>query len=476
MNKIISAVILLSFVITGNTFSQQSIKVKARERMYNKDGTRSYAEWKEYETLTVESLKNSNKIKEPGYSKYGGRTDKKENATGFFHTAKSDGRWWLVDPEGNYFIHKGIVSVKPGTSNNQISAVKRIYGNNEKWLESTVHLLKSNGFNGTGNWSDTEQLRKSQSPPVYTHGFNFMSAYGKKRGGTFQQPGHTGYPNDLVFIFDPEFESFCYNEAMKAEKYKNDKNLLGYFSDNEMPFPEDALDRYLKLEKSDAGYRGALEWLNSFRKGKNEEGIITKQERDEFLRYMAERYFRIVSDAIKKYDPNHMYLGCRFHGGILNRKPVFEAAGKYMDAVSVNYYGVWTPNQSSLSNWSTWSGKPVIITEWYTKASDSGMKNESGAGWIVPTQKDRGLFYQNFVLALLKSKICVGWHWFKYQDNDPEDKNTDPSNKDSNKGIIDNNFNPYGELLMEMKKINLLTYGIIDYFDDAKMQVNTGGK
>ena len=30
-----------------------------------------------------------------------------------------------------------------------------------------------------------------------------MSSYGKKRGGTFQKPGHTGYPNDCIFVFDP---------------------------------------------------------------------------------------------------------------------------------------------------------------------------------------------------------------------------------------------------------------------------------
>ena len=59
------------------------------------------------------------------------------------------------------------------------------------------------------------------------------------------------------------------------------------------------------------------------------------------------------------------------------------------------------------------------------------MKNLTGAGWTVATQQERGWFYQNFTLALIESQVCVGWHWFKYKDNDPRDRTTDPSNRDA---------------------------------------------
>ena len=85
--------------------------------------------------------------------------------------------------------------------------------------------------------------------------------------------------------------------------------------------------------------------------------------------------------------------------------------------------------------------------------------------WIVQTQRDRGYFYQNFTIALLESKTCVGWHWFKYQDNDPNDKTSDPSNVDANKGIVNNAFVPYLPLLEEMNALNQHVYGIADYFD-----------
>ena len=82
--------------------------------------------------------------------------------------------------------------------------------------------------------------------------------------------------------------------------------------------------------------------------------------------------------------------------------------------------------------WAGQTGKPVLITEWYAKGADSGMANTGGAGWLVRTQQERGIFYQHFALGLLQSRDCVGWHWFRYADNDPNDKTVDPSNRSRN--------------------------------------------
>lgn len=83
----------------------------------------------------------------------------------------------------------------------------------------------------------------------------------------------------------------------------------------------------------------------------------------------------------------------------------------------------------------------------------------------MPTQLDRGYFYQNFTIELLKSKACVGWHWFTYQDNDPLDLTTDSSNRDSNKGIVNSKFEHYTPLLENMKMLNHHTYELIQYLD-----------
>lgn len=141
------------------------------------------------------------------------------------------------------------------------------------------------------------------------------------------------------------------------------------------------------------------------------------------------------------------------------------AAGRYCDVVTINYYGAWTPESGLMAQWSSWTGRPFIITEWYAMAYDSGLACTTGAGFRVATQADRGKFYQNYALKLLQTKNCVGFHWFKYLDNDPEATNRDASNIDGNKGIVNISFQPYTELTNRMRTVNINAYKLIEYFD-----------
>jgi hypothetical protein len=424
------------------------------------------AQWVAYPTRTLADLPDAAAIKpETGLSQYGGLASRREKATGFFHTAKVDGRWWLVDPDGCLFLHKGVTSVNLLRTPGAQTAWKKKFGSETNWVERTTSLLRENGFNGLGAWTDTEHMRTANPPLVYTRIWNFMSSYGKKRGGTFQQPGHTGYPGDCIFVFDPDFEKFCDEHAKPLAADKDDPWLLGHFSDNEMPLRPGALTDYLALPPSDPGHQAALKWLQARHGPAATAHDVQPADLPVFLEFVVDRYFRIVSRAIKKSDPNHLYLGSRFHGSDLRFPEIFRAAGPHLDVVSVNYYRAWTPDPERLAMWARESGKPVLITEWYAKGADSGLANTGGAGWLVKSQRERGLFYENFTLGLLQSKVCVGWHWFKYLDNDPADTKADPSNRDSNKGILSNRYERYQALLDSMKRINERAGGLVDYFD-----------
>jgi hypothetical protein len=422
--------------------------------------------WKPYPTRTLEDLPAAATRKpDSGLTPFGGQAARKTKATGFFYTTKLKGRWWLVDPSGGLFLHKGVASVSPLRVAGAQPVFAAKFGNPANWAVQTTALLRDNGFNGVGGWSDVESLEQAPAPLAGTRVWNFMSRYGRKRGGTFSQPGHTGYPRDCIFVFDPGFETFCNGLAQELVPGKNDPYLLGHFSDNELPFKLEALDNYLKLPEADAGHQAALVWLRSRHGAQAAARDITEPDRKAFLGVVVERYFRIVSQAIKRHDPNHLFLGSRFYGADLRYPEIFRAAGPYVDVVSVNYYHAWSPQADRMAMWEHESGKPALITEWYAKATDSGMANTGGAGWLVKTQGDRGRFYENFTLGLLESKVCVGWHWFKYADNDPTDKQADPSNQDSNKGILNNRYEPYQPLLTSMKHINECAYGLADYFD-----------
>jgi hypothetical protein len=421
--------------------------------------------WKDYPTRTLESLPAAATSKLDGaLSQYGGLAARKTKATGFFYPARIDGRWWLVDPEGCLFLSKAVNSVAMLQSQEARATCLERFGSETNWANRATALLRDARFNGTGSWSDIDRLRGAFPRLVYCRHSDFMGNYGRKRGGTYQQAGHLGYPNDCLFVFDPAFETFCDEYAKQLAADKDDPWLLGHFTDNELPFKLGMLTNYLKLPDAEPGCQAAQAWLKA-RRGENAgPKDVTAQDEQDFLAVVVDRYFRIVSGAIRRYDPNHLVLGSRFHGKALRLPEVVQAAGPYLDVISVNLYHVWTPDPNQLALWERLSGRPVLVTEWYAKGMDSGMANNTGAGWVVKTQKDRGQFYQNFTLALLESKACVGWHWFKYIDNDPNAVNADPSNLDSNKGILSNRYEPYLPLLEAMTQLNRRAYSLAQYF------------
>jgi hypothetical protein len=461
------------FIILGtiNGIAQNKNDVNS----YHQVAARANADsktWKTYSAKTVDKLPGFTMAKEPSLDIYGGWEINQSKATGFFRVEQKQDRWWIIDPFGNPFIHQGVAVFRAGSSEAQLAAMKSKYGTEQNWVDQESAFLRENGFNGVGAWSAADLIQTSKQPLVYTVIVNPMGNYKsdhlKKYGGKYEMAGWQGYRYDLAMVFDPEFDAYVEKAVAPIVKYANDKFLLGYFTDNELPWKNDALDRHLKyLGKEEAGYIAAKKWLDQ-RKGKDASlEDINEEDRLAFTGFYFETYIKKVASAIRKLDPNHLYLGCRFNQSAeeLNNPAIFKVAGKYMDIVSINHYRKWEPDQEILANWTKWSNKPFLITEWYTKGEDSGLPNRTGAGWNVPTQLDRGYFYQNFVIELLKSRACVGWHWFTYQDNDPLNLKTDPSNRDSNKGIVNSQFVPYQDLMKNMKQINTNSFQLIQYLD-----------
>lgn len=410
--------------------------------------------WNNYPTRTLEQLPSFlSGVQDGGASIYGGLLSVQTNATGFFRPLKINDRWWLIDPLGYRFLHQGIAVVSTINSTGAIAALTAKFTNSSNWAVATTALLRQNGFNGAGAWSDTTRIRQVPGPLVYTIIKNFLSTY----TATNTSPG---YPQ----VFDPTFAPFCQSYAQSFSSTQNDPYLLGYFSDNELSFSASMLTTWLALAPGNSSYDEAWRWLRERYGPGATAGQVTTQDRYDFLGHVWGRYYSVVNQAIKLRDPNHLYLGSRFFSSDKDRPEIFRAIGPHVDVISVNHYSQWTPDINRIRMWEQESGRPVIITEFYVKGEDSGMPNNTGAGWVVRTQNDRGLFYQNFILALLESKVCVGWHWFKYADNDP-DSNPDPSNIDSNKGIVSNRYEPYDDLLDDMLLINQRSQKLTEWFD-----------
>lgn len=404
-----------------------------------RDGT-----WRKTPVRTVAGLPRFQPLPRVPLSPYGGWARSRQKATGFFRTANIRGRWWLVDPDGCLFLSAGVCSVNDSMFAG--GTLRETFGGTRQWAKATGALLKSHGFNTLGCWSDWKAFRDTPHRMPYCPRWNFMSTYKNRRDPKY---GARGYPNQCMPVFDPAFETFCDEHAGQLADTKDDPWLLGHFSDNELPFRPDLLKYYLELPESDTGHQAARRWLESRRKSPDK---FTRQDTDGFLTYVAGRYYGIVAAAVKRYDPNHLYLGSRIHGRTIC-EPVFRGATD-VDVVSVNYYHRWSAEDERLRNWVTWSGRPFLVSEWYAMRLESADTQTDGAGFRVRSQRDRGLFYQNLVLGLLENPGCVGWHWFKYG-GDADG---------SQRGIVDRHFAAHQDMLDVMKGVNAQMYPLAVWF------------
>ena len=440
---------------------KDSIFIEAK--VWSRDSNRNivYSDWKKFPTATIENLNGFVKS-EDKLDEYGGFTTLKSTATGFFRTEKINNRWWVIDPVGNAFIVKAVNSIKIGTSPNNKIAFDSIYKTGDNWIFQTYQQLKNIGFNSSGSWSEVELIRYMNETRkthfVYTTQLNILSDFAK----TKEKKSSNGEMSVLAYIFDADFETFVKNKCSKLEAIKNDPNLLGHFSDNELAFQDNLIKKFASInDKRNPAYLFLKKWLNE----NNVDSLnYTKVQSEQFSAAVGNEYYKIVAVNLKKFDPNHMYIGSRIHAAVKDNTYFLNTMDKYVDIASINYYGFWNLSEKHKKLFSTQLTKPYFITEFYTKGEDSKMGNITGAGWLVKTQNDRGNHYQNFCLHLLKEANCVGWHWFKYQDNDPEDKLADPSNNDSNKGIVNTRYQAYNVLTDKMKQINEQVFGLIKYY------------
>ena len=390
----------------------------------------------------------------------------------------------MIDPLGHPLFTFAFNSVSFASTEKEKAGLKEKFGTEENWAKETKKLFEEMNVYGMTGSKDkfNEYLGENKMP--YFQSLSSISGYGKLKDMITSSGGSTSFRYNVMPVFDPNFEAYVDKKASKeVTARKDDPYLIGWFADNEIPVTLELLESYLTVDPSNEDYMysyyAAWEWFKQ-RHGENAKiEDITAKDKEDFREYVFDRYYGVVSNAIRKYDPNHMYMGSRLNGTARTSSGIFAAAGRYLDCITFNYYGTWTPRVADMENWYNWSGgKPFFVTEQYTKGMDAcektpGLTNESGAGWIVKTQEDRGNFYQNYVLGLLEYGTCIGFKWYKYSDNDPDGPQTDVSNLNSNKGIIDRDYDYHYPLVEKMKELNNNVFGLTEYFDNKN---NVGGQ
>lgn len=397
-------------------------------------------------------------------SKYGGRLDRQHEATGFFRVEKIGDRWWIIDPLGHPQIRKAVNS----TYRNGFEALTAErqaelgYDDVAVWAADSTAIARDYGFNAWGRWSTNDPLRATAEPLPYVNSLNMMTRFGRKLEITSPNPGNMAFEHSLIPSFHPDFPAHAREYAqLHVADTKDDPWLVGHFIDNELPVNRRALERALRLDPDDPVQRhtrvAAWDWLRNKYGPDASADMVTPADNRAFMGAVFDRYYAVAAEAIREVDPNHMILGSRLHGSGHKMQEIIEAAGRHCDIVSINLYGTWEPSATQMAMWERVGESPFIISEFYVRGEDSNLANDRGAGWIVPTQRERAIWYENFTLRLLESGKCVGWDYFKFRDG-----------IDTNTGLLRQDWRPYDAFVSPLRDAHAKVYTLVDAIDSLK--------
>ena len=366
---------------------------------------------------------------------------------------------------------------KKGRTFNFYSAnLERKYG--PEWLPKfrsfALDRLRAWGFNTIANWSDPALYDLKRVP--YTATIDLGGDYARVASGQ-------DYWGKMHDPFDPKFAAAVdKNIRDTVQRYRDDPWCLGYFIDNEISWGAGDSDRghyglaygtlaagkdspakqafveqlklhYDKVSQLNRAWGTTFSsWVALLNQPFKPEGALTPQMRQDFASYLkrfAQQYFNVVRDALRKYDPNHLYLGCRFAW----RTPeAVAAAAEYCDVVSFNIYR----SHVDAKEWEFTKtlNKPVIIGEFHFGALDRGIFHTGLVS--APNQQARAAMYRDYIHSVVDHPAFVGCAWFEYVDEPLTGRAYDGENY--NIGFVTITDTPYPEMVEAAKSVHAEAY------------------
>ena len=383
-------------------------------------------------------------------------------ATGRFRTEKVGGKWWLVDPDGRLFWSWGPVRVtpssamtplngnprtpktgaalpdrdcffedlpKPGDEYAQFyetcddllkpfylkrgetrwydfsaSNLRRKYGKDwfGRYSDICHRRLRSWGANTIANSSDLRICLQDRTP--YAERIECQSRPIEGSWGQwfkFRDP------------FDPSFKKGVSAALAAHGREAHDKWCIGFFIDNEIQWGSrhEDLARWTLWSPDDQPAKA--EFLKRLAaKGivydPNDRSSVPDEELRAFTDVIVEEYFKRTREAVKEFDANLLYLGCRFAGSA--RDWVIGPCAKYCDVVSYNIY------RDQIGDWRLPNGldAPVMIGEFHFGAWDRGLFGCSLRN--KGSQAGRAAALKEYVESALGNPQIVGVHWHQFSD------------------------------------------------------------
>lgn len=357
--------------------------------------------------------------------------------------------------------------VRPQVFNFFENNLRQKYG--PSWAEAYRARLyeraASWGINTMGNWSLRLYARDGKLPYV-------LQAY--SRGAPAIQ-GHHGIWQHFQDVFDPRFEKAVETYLKTTWPFAADDPMcIGIFVDNEhawggetalaeavlaSPAAQPAKQefrrrleaKYGPVEKLNAAWKTAYASYGAFLESTAlPDPQCAREDLAAFNDAIVERYFEGARNAVRRFAPQKLYLGCRFAGSPVPR--IVKTAARYCDVLSFNIYEYSVEDFRLPEN----LDKPVIIGEFHFGTIAGGHSYPGLQG--SASQSERGRDYRRYVEGALRNPLIVGVHYYRLIDQSPAGRSLD--NENIGFGFLDLCDTPYPEMVRAARETAAELYDI----------------
>lgn len=316
-------------------------------------------------------------------------------ATGFFHLERVRDRDYLITPEGQAFVALGLNHCSDETTGTPAGQ------------QTVLDNLRAWGFNA-GDYQPPEWMR-DRIP--HTHGITLAPI------AAWMTPAQFGFRD----VFDPIFLAELERTVRATcEPQRNNPLLIGYFF-TDVPrwgrTPPKAADESLIVEPAVA----VQNWISFFqtlppgvpgreRWEKWRREHAGKPDED-FLPVIARQLYGQAHAFVRKYDPNHLIFGDRYHESDMPEPVVLEAL-PFIDALALQtvnpefdpaFFDVLTAR----------FGKPIYLCDHVSSFTTPEYPRTMGP--VAATAIEYVRYYHRYVTAALSHPAIIGYNRCQYR-------------------------------------------------------------
>ena len=346
------------------------------------------------------------------FDRFGGLVQMRSEATGFFRMESFEGRDFLVTPDGHAYRALGL---------------NHFHNMNSTEYQQTVEQIGSWGFNA----GCYQGPRWMWGLFPYTKGINLVPVCVWKPDDQFEYRD----------VFDEEVLRRIEAEVRAiVQPQKDNAMLIGYFW-TDIPIWERNRDGgwvefFRSLPADSAGGRQWQKWRSEH----------PNAPESEFLAVIAKQLYAKGFEFVRKYDPNHLIFGDRYHEIDMPEAVVREAL-RYVDAIAIQPTSREF-NFEFFDGVQQKYGKPLYIADHVSSYPTA--EHPVTMGKAADTAEAYESYYRRYVTAALSRPYMIGFNKCQYQDQ--------PTPQLLKQGLVRSDGRPY-EIIDRIRVANVTALG-----------------